>query len=262
MSKLHSQWQRLYLPTHPADPDGPTPVPSHLPLGEHIRAMVLTATGPAAWKTLAPVWQGLQADLGLPAPAIAVNGVDGLQLWFSVSEPVSASQAATFLAMLRARYLNTPEPKGVAQWPCDAGQDASLPLALVPAKQAATPRWSAFVASDLASIFADEPWLDVPPNVDAQADILARIQTTPLVDFLQACPPTPPKGHMGEHALKLSAQPDKLLVPHAVNPDGMALTTPHTDPKRFLQAVMNDASVPMALRIEAAKALLPRDNTL
>jgi hypothetical protein len=29
------------------------------------------------------------------------------------------------------------------------------------------------------------------------------------------------------------------------------------DPKRFLQEVMNDPTVPLALRIEAAKALLP-----
>ena len=32
-----------------------------------------------------------------------------------------------------------------------------------------------FVAPDLAALFADEPWLDLPPSSDAQADLLARL---------------------------------------------------------------------------------------
>ena len=40
-------------------------------------------------------------------------------------------------------------------------------------------------------------------------------------------------------------------------PRGNAADGQQDDPKRFLRAVMNDDTVPMALRIEAAKALLP-----
>jgi hypothetical protein len=36
---------------------------------------------------------------------------------------------------------------------------------------------------------------------------------------------------------------------------------PHDDPAAFLRAVMNDAAVPLALRIEAARALLAHAST-
>jgi hypothetical protein len=35
--------------------------------------------------------------------------------------------------------------------------------------------------------------------------------------------------------------------------------TSFSDPRAFLLQVMNDATVPMALRIEAAKALMPAE---
>ena len=35
----------------------------------------------------------VQADLALPAPAIAVTGSDGVQLWFSLVQPVQPGQA-------------------------------------------------------------------------------------------------------------------------------------------------------------------------
>ena len=54
--------------------------------------MVLELTGPADWDVLSAVWRGVQADLELPAPAIAVSGTDGLQLWFSLEAPVPAAQ--------------------------------------------------------------------------------------------------------------------------------------------------------------------------
>jgi hypothetical protein len=36
--------------------------------------MVLELARPAEWPPLARVWQAVQAELGLPAPAIAVSG--------------------------------------------------------------------------------------------------------------------------------------------------------------------------------------------
>lgn len=55
---------------------------------------------PAAW---AMRRGGVQADLALPAPAIAVNGSDACQRWFSLVEPLPAPQAAAFLDALRRR---------------------------------------------------------------------------------------------------------------------------------------------------------------
>ena len=252
MNKLQRQWQRLYLPNHAPEPDTASDTPTHVPLGEHTRTMVLAAKGPSAWKHLAPVWQGVQAELELPAPAIAANGVDSLQLWFSVSEPVAREHASDFLSLLRNRYLGQPEPHGISQWPAAnaPSQTADQPLELVPAQQTGTRSWSAFVASDLASIFADEPWLDVPPNADAQADILARMGSIPMADFLRCLPtgtqsqPQVDQGHTHPLAWPAGGMPAE-----------------HTDPRQFLLDVMNNPDVSLALRIEAAKALLGAGRT-
>ena len=58
--------------------------------GEHgrVRALVLELSGQGGCSAIGRVWQGVQAELQLPAPALAVNGVDALQLWFSLAEPV------------------------------------------------------------------------------------------------------------------------------------------------------------------------------
>jgi hypothetical protein len=114
------------------------------------------------------VWRGVQTDLELPAPAIAVSGVDGYQLWFSLAEPVSVAQASAFLEALRGRYLSQVAPGRLAMRPAvDAASPDNIRHALlVPALQPATGQWSAFVAPDLAAIFAEEPWLDLPPNPD------------------------------------------------------------------------------------------------
>ena len=61
------------------------------------------------------------------------------------------------------------------------------------------------------------------------------------------------KGAELEAALE-RLQPEETLPP-ASAPSTKIRHAPQ-DPRSFLQAVMNDASVPLALRIEAAKALL------
>ena len=112
----------------------------------------------------------------------------------------------------------------------------------MPALQADSGLWSAFVASDLAPMFADEPWLDMPPNPDGQAQLLAPLKSIPPAEFklaLQQLSPTTGPAAPG-------------LVSNAAAPAAASL-----DPKRFLLDVMNNDSLDLALRIEAAKALLP-----
>ncbi len=215
MSRLQSEWHRLY----------------------QVQAMVLAVGRPADWAATSAVWQGVQADLNLPAPAIAVSGTDGYQLWFSLAEPVPTDQALAFLDGLRARYLGDIAPPRLALIPAVA-QDMARPPVQVQADQ-----WSAFVAPDLAPVFADTPWLDIPPNLDGQADLLARLVSIRPDEF--------------ERALRqLSAAPLGVAVPvPAVDAPTPAGTW--ADPKRFLLDVMNDPSVAPGLRIEAAKALLP-----
>jgi hypothetical protein len=208
MNRLQAELQRLYLPQ--AGPDG------------RVRALLLELARPASWEALAKVWQGVQADLELPAPAIAVSGSDGLQLWFSLAEPVPTTEADAFLASLRRRYLGHIAPERLA-----------TTAAALPPIEAAPGHWSAFVAPDLASLFADEPWLDLPPGADAQAELLSRLQSTASEDWKRAV-----------------ARLQPATATAAAGADGL-------EPRSFLLQIMNDPAIELALRIEAAKALLP-----
>jgi hypothetical protein len=232
MNTLQTELQRLY----------------HAPEGQ-VRALVVELARPADWGLLGPLWRGLQTDLSLPAPAIAVSGVDGYQLWLSLAEPVTLAEAAAFLEALRQHYLGAVSPKRISLTP-SLSDSAAQPQS-IPCQQVATGYWSAFVAPDLAPIFADEPWLDQAPSPDAQAHVLARLQPIKPAAFAAALarlqpaempvPPTPLSNTLQTYSPAYS--------PHA---KGEAQA-----PKAFLLAVMHDPAVALALRIEAAKALLP-----
>src|SRR3954469_10076458 len=122
MSRLQAELQRLY-PTPGAGQDDP------------LRTIVLELARPASWVELAKAWQGVQADLGLPAPAIAVSGSEGYQLWFSLSHPVPAAQAKAFVEGLRKRYLPDVDPRRVSIQPGHT----------FPPIEAAPGHWSSFV---------------------------------------------------------------------------------------------------------------------
>ena len=269
MTRLDEELQRLYgLPAQ-----GHVQEQARAP----VRAMVLELARPAEWAPLADVWSGVQADLALPAPAVAVNGRDGLQLWFSLREPVAAPDAGAFLEALRQRYLAEIAPARLAIWPApDAApaaarggrRDAALEGALgktlegglatpsahaprqlqpLPALQAESGWWSAFVSFDLAPLCADEPWLDVPPNPEGQAHLLAPLKSISPADFGLAL-----------QRLRPVAEP-AAPSPAALSPSATVSTKAEAglDPKRFLLGVMNNESLDLALRIDAAKALLP-----
>jgi hypothetical protein len=234
MNRLQSELNRLYL----ADPSAASLIDAQ----GLVRAMVMELAQPASWEVLSAVWQGVQSELQLPAPAIAVSGVDGLQLWFSLEEPITVHEAHAFLDSLRARFLPTIDPKRFRLLPeTDA---AALHAALVPAQQPITDNWSAFVAPDLAAVFTDAPWLDVAPNEEGQANLLRGLPSMKRRSFEDA------SRRLVAHALPPSAAASPTTVPSEAAPAG-------SDPKRFLMQVMNDEAVPLALRIEAAKALLP-----
>ena len=193
-------------------------------------ALVLELTGPGAWPALARLWHGVQSDLGLPAPAIAVNGADGYQLWFALSQAAPAAQATAFLAALRGRYLADIAPERI--------RTHTPPSFGVPPLERSPGSWSAFVAPDLAAVFADGPCLDLAPGADAQADLLSRLQTIAPADL--------------ERVLS-GLGPSAAPAANAVAPGGA-----QADPRRFLEGVMNDPAVALYLRIEAAKGLLQR----
>lgn len=250
MNRLQTELLRLYLPPPGAASPAAGPL---VDAAGAVRAMVLELRAPADWQALGVVWQGVQTDLALPAPAIAVSGTDACQLWFSLAQPLPAAQAIAFLDLLRQRYLTGVVSARVRCLPAwDQAQPPRLQHApAVPAPQEGGDRWSAFVSPELAPMFAQTPWLDVPPSPDGQAGLLARLgsigpgQLHDATALLQAAAAADGPG---------AASTSALAAPAAAGLDAQR------DPRRFLLDVMNDERVALALRIEAAKALLLHDS--
>jgi hypothetical protein len=232
MSRLAREFQRLYGPHVPPAP----PAPVH----GGVRALVLEVARPAQWQPLAAVWQGLQADLGLPAPAIAANGTDGLQLWLSLAEAVDNTQGLALLERLRQRYMADVPLHRVAM--SAAAAPPPTPCAVQPAGP-----WSAFVAADLAPVFEESPWLDLPPNEEGQADLLQRLASIQPAALAAAWAQLLPRPETPAVAPAPASSP-------AAAP---AANTAHPQAAQFLLSLMQDTSAPLALRVEAAKALLP-----
>lgn len=244
MDNLTTQWNRLFTPWNWS---AETPLRDALvsPSGA-VRALVLELRRPADWRSLSTVWAGVQADLGWPAPAIAVNGQDAYQLWISLSEPVASADAHAMLEALRQRYLSGVEQDRVSLWPGD-GHPEAVHLATLPGQITGSDRWSAFVAPDLAAVFGDEPALDLPPGREAQAELLAQIRSVLISDARRLLAPSSPAAVSAAAVIDHGAKANASPVSGQAHQD---------DPRSFLLSVMNDPSVAMALRIEAAKALL------
>lgn len=268
MSRLQTQLHRLYHP-QPGSPIGDLAKPDLLDAEGRTRALVLTLARPADWDAVARVWQGVQVDLNLPAPAIAVNGQDGYQLWFSTAAPLAWPDARAFLTGLQARYWPDVSPARVRIWPVSvpaltgstltqAPLDTSLDSPFVPALIGDTGQWSAFVSRDLAPVFTDSPWLDIPPNPEGQADLLTPLRSIETSDLQSALALLATPATSGDPTAPSTSTSNGAQA--APQPAGTAtappLRSPQDDPRRFLLEVMNNPTVELALRIEAAKALL------
>ena len=252
MSHLPTEFQRLYL--SPAAAASGQLIDDQ----ELTRALVLEVGGPADWDLLGQVWRGVQTDLELPAPGIAASGTDGMQLWFSLVAPVTLAQGHAFVDLLRRRYLPEVPARRVRLWPRTDRQHAQS----VPALIEETGNWSAFVAPDLAPLFAETPWLDISPGNDGQAQRLASLKSTAphlldaasaqLMALLQPAAPAPTPAAPAAAASPL-ATAHAGMDAHRLNTSASA---GYTEPRAFLLAVINDETAPLALRIDAAKALL------
>lgn len=255
MNRLQAEFRRLYLPvaSATANPEGAGEGKGLVGPDGRVRALVIELTDPADWAPLAPLWRGVQTELDLPAPAIAVSGGHGLQLWFSLAEAVTVATAQAFLQALQRHYLAALAQRRLQLWPRVASVGGAVEhAARLPAQQPTTGLWSAFVAPDLAPLFSDTPWLDVPPGDDGQANLLAALVSIRPAQFdaalarlqLDSAPPSA--------AAAVAAAP----APSAMAAASGGPTSAFDDPRDFLRAVMNDPGVALALRIEAARALL------
>jgi hypothetical protein len=273
--RLHLEWQRLFAADTDTDADSRALLEADSRTlldadGARTRALVIEWGRPADWPALGALWQAVQAELGWPAPLIAVNGRDAFQLWVSLAEPVPAAAAQETAQALAARWLpQAPAAlmaRRLACWPRrSVAATAWSHAAAVPARQpGAEVRWSAFVSPDLAALFGDDPALDIDPGDEAQADLMARHQ--PISASLWArARQTLPMPEAGIDAGNTTQ--DRALVGRGPGGDGAGsfphaaaeppdLRGPYDDPALFLRAVMNHPAVPLAQRIEAARALL------
>jgi hypothetical protein len=248
MNPLHTEFVRLYhanpqhaLPLHDA-----TRSPL-LGADGHVRCAVLELARPADWSVLGPLWRSVQTDLDLPAPAIAINGLDGYQLWFGWQEGIGADLADSFLRSLIARYLSDTPAARLRCWPDpDAISDSQDPVfpGNIPALHPRSGQWSAFIAPDLAAVFTDEPWLDRDPGQEAQAQLLGRLQGMSPQAFAKAMEVLQP----------IVATPQRS--PESTGQRNASTAYPSATAAEFLQAVMQDPQAPLALRVQAAAALL------
>lgn len=232
------------------------------------RAMAVNFAKPADWEQVANLYRALQDELDLPAPAISVSGRKGYRLWFSLDQPVPAAQAHYFLDVLCRKYLADIPASNLQLRPDTvemASGEQSL-MKLVPARHRSTGKWSAFIDPSLGAMFIEEPGLEMAPNMDSQAHILAGLESIKAAELQRAIAilEKPAEldaslNHSGSEGPANS--PGGTASPTCLDThrprSGLSVGNSFSDPQSFLLAVMNDSSASPRQRIEAAKALLP-----
>lgn len=248
MSKLNGEQHRLYgLPDQPAAAADSRQLTLVSEAGL-ARALVLGIARGSDWEAVAGLYLGLVESLELPAPAIAVCAAGGYQVWISLAEAVPLVQARAFLEGLRRRYLAAIPAARLQLRP---GMEAETHcVATLPNLDEESGRWSAFIDPAMGSMFCDELGLDLAPNNDRQADMLAALRSVAPREWQRALAALTDGG--GEAAVPLADTP-----PATTGATALSVGGGFTDPQAFLLAVMNDPAASGHDRIEAAKALLP-----
>jgi hypothetical protein len=226
------------------------------------RVMLVNFSSAADWEQAAKLYQAVQDDLDLPAPAVSVSGRKGYRLWFSITEPLPVAEVRRFLDALRRKYLADIPVKNLSYRP-DIGPVALDVINLAPAQHMANGKWSAFIDPSMVGMFVDGPWLEMAPNMDRQADILAGLKSIKAGDFQRALSiletPAEPDNGSAPSAIEEfdEYQGEPALGPSGRAPRRLSVGSDYADPKSFLLAVMNDPSASARQRIKAARVLLP-----
>ncbi|MGE5471629.1 MAG: hypothetical protein ACM3X0_12590 [Bacteroidota bacterium] len=261
MNKLIGELQRLYfLDGQPRPPgldaaDAALAAPLQLvgPDGM-VRTMILEFRQAGDWELVARLHQQIEDELDLPAPAISVSGRHGYRLWLSLAQPVAAARATMFLDALRRKYLADLLATHLRLLP-----DSAAPAFAeqVPALETTTGKWSAFIDPGLGAMFIDEPGLDMAPNLDRQADLLAAYRSISDEDFARALTILQQPAESADDAERPASEPSGEHRHAGRAAERLNLGDNFSDPQTFLLAVINDRSASAKRRIKAAKALLP-----
>jgi hypothetical protein len=129
------------------------------------------------WDRLCKVANALQADLGLPAPAVSIDGASAYRLWLSLETPVAASVAQDFLELLRLAYFPELEL---------APDAATAPVYLPPCLNPRSGKWAAFIHPGMGASFAEESGLEMAPPLGAQVGFLEGLDSIADEQFRQA----------------------------------------------------------------------------
>jgi hypothetical protein len=129
------------------------------------------------WERLCAVANALQADLGLPVPAVSIDGANAYRLWLSLETPVPADQAQDFLELLRQAYFPALEL---------APDAATAPVYLPPCLNPRSGKWAAFIHPGMGASFADESGLEMAPPLAGQAGFLDGLDSIDEEQFRQA----------------------------------------------------------------------------
>ena len=237
MSRLDAQLTRLYRLPGDAGQDAPIAL---VDAAGQTRTLIIVFQRSQDWDHLAGLCDAIQAAFALPPPAVSVAAGHGFALWFSLAEPVAVSRAVQCLEGLRRRFLADLPGAQLCLLPQATPPFGTAPR--VPVRDETIDRWSAFIDPGLGAMFRDEAGLEIAPNPDRQADLLAGLKSIPAPDFerlLGELAPTAPSGHF--------PMPETDSAP----------ASGFTHPRDFLLSVMNDPAHPLADRLRAAEALQP-----
>ncbi|MEN3276792.1 MAG: hypothetical protein V7631_2582 [Massilia sp.] len=189
MEKLIAQLLRLYIPAGTLAPQsladhllGRTRDAPPLVTADGLTRCVvipfdkaLDGAGRDGWTRLCEAAHALQADHGLPAPAVSIDGEHGFCLWISLETPVPAALADRFVERVRAAWS-----------PGSALRGGPRVAALPPCLNRHTGKWAAFIHPGMGASFADEPGLDIAPPPAAQAAFLEDLESAGLAPFQRA----------------------------------------------------------------------------
>lgn len=129
------------------------------------------------WDRLCEVANALQADLGLPAPAVSIDGASAYRLWLSLETPVPAGEAQEFLELLQQAYFRQTEL---------APDAATAPVYLPPCLNPRSGKWAAFIHPGMGASFAEESGLDMAPPLTGQAAFLEGLDSIADEQFREA----------------------------------------------------------------------------
>jgi len=198
------------------------------------------------WDRLCEVANALQADLGLPAPAVSIDGASAYRLWLSLETPVPAGEAQEFLELLQQTYFRQTEL---------APDAATAPVYLPPCLNPRSGKWAAFIHPGMGASFAEESGLEVAPPLAGQAAFLEGLDSIADEQFREALHKLEQRNRPATAAAPAMPEPVSSVAADALAAEPFSLQPPP-------QAPAKAPAKPKAAPASPPDGLLLKDATL